>query len=47
MHPSSNIDDIRKEIENHKHTVTNIWNIKKQDSSKAFLVFYQAKIQKQ
>jgi FtsZ-interacting cell division protein YlmF len=29
MHSSSNINDIRKEIENHKHIVINLWNIKK------------------
>jgi len=31
---------IKKEIENLKHTVTNIWNIKKQGTKKALLIFY-------
>jgi len=39
IYSSSNIDDIRKEIDDHRHIVTNIWNIKKQ-GSKAFLMFY-------
>jgi len=48
MYSSSNVDDIRKKIENHGHTVIKIWNIwnKKQGSSKTLPVFYRAKIQK-
>jgi len=40
IYPSSNVDNIRKEIEDHGYTITNIWNIKKQDTSKTFPIFY-------
>jgi len=33
MHPSSNVVDIREEIEEYGYIVSNIWNIKKQSIS--------------
>jgi len=40
MHATANLDDIKKEIEDLGHIVTNIWNIKKQDIKKALHIFY-------
>jgi hypothetical protein len=37
---SSNVDDFKREIEDHGHIVTNIWIIKKQGTSKTLLIFY-------
>jgi len=40
IHATANLDDIKKEIEDLGHTITNIWNIKKQDTKKALHMFY-------
>jgi hypothetical protein len=40
IHASTNLDDIKKEIKVLGHIVTNIWNIKKQDTKKALHMFY-------
>jgi len=40
IHARTNPDDIKKEIEDLEHTVSNIWNIKKQDTKKALHMFY-------
>jgi hypothetical protein len=39
MYPSSDVDDIRKEIKDHGHVLTNIWN-KKQGIKKTLHMFY-------
>jgi hypothetical protein len=33
-------DDLREEIKDNGHIVTNIWNIKKQDTTKTLPTFY-------
>jgi len=35
IHATTNLNDIKKEIEDLEHTVTNIWNIKKQGTKRA------------
>ncbi|KAH0944412.1 hypothetical protein HN011_006986, partial [Eciton burchellii] len=40
IHATTNLDDVKKEIVNLEHTVTNIWNIKRQDTKKTLPVFY-------
>jgi len=37
IHATANLDDIKKEIEDLGHTVTNIWNIKKQALKRLFI----------
>jgi len=39
IHVTANLDDIKKEIKDLGHTVTNIWNIKKQGLKRTFHVF--------
>jgi hypothetical protein len=43
IHATAYLDDIKKEIENLGHIVTNIWNIKKQGKKKALFTFYVEK----
>jgi len=40
IHATAKLDDIKKEIEDLEHIVTNIWNIKKQSTKKALHMFY-------
>jgi hypothetical protein len=40
IHATTNLNDIKKEIKELGHTVTNIWNIKKQGTKKAIYIFY-------
>jgi len=40
IHVTKNLDDIKEEIEDLRHTITNIWNIKKQGIKKALYMFY-------
>jgi len=40
IHATTNVDDIKKEIGNLGHTVTNIWNIKKQGIKRTLHMFY-------
>jgi hypothetical protein len=40
IHITANLDDIRKGIANQGHIVTNIWDIEKQGTDKAFPMFY-------
>jgi len=43
IHATAYLDDIKKEIENLRYTVSNIWNIKKQSKRKVFSMFYVLK----
>lgn len=43
MHPSTNIDDIKKELNNLGHTVMNIWNIKQNRTKKPLPIFVELK----
>jgi len=40
IHATTNVNDIRKGIENQEYIVINIWNIKKQGTVKALPMFY-------
>jgi len=40
IHTTANLDDIKKEIEDLGHIVTNIWNFKKQGIKKVLHMFY-------
>jgi hypothetical protein len=39
IHVTANLDDIKKEIEDLGHIVTNMWNIKKQSIKRTFHIF--------
>lgn len=40
MHASTDIDELKKAIEELEYTVTNIWNIKQKLSKKSLPIFY-------
>lgn len=40
LHPSTDIDEIKTEIETHGHKVTNIWNVKQRSTKKPLPIYF-------